>query len=399
MRFPIIGSTVGAPSTSVVNYNHITTASLNWGTNETQKAIPVTEAFDLKTFFVECVAPGGSASRTWVVRKNNADTSASITITGANTSGSWSGTVSFAAGDTISLASTPTSTPAASAINRWALDCETTGNKAIMLAGIFAVTAATPSISYISPNVSGAHSTNATDQEIIVPCAGTITKLISKTDGTPTIAGSFSVSLRLNNSSDNLTVSLTNAAQQASATGSVAVSAGDKIVIKMEPIGAPTARRLFTSITFEPTIAGETIASNSSGSNPATNVTNYNYGTGPGGTLTWSATETARLSCLPAGYYLKKMYVELSAAPTTGRSRTITIRKGLASTPISVLISDAATTGNDTSNISSISTNGETLGIMSQVSSTPAASLVKVCYVLTAVGAVPISEGNFFLMF
>lgn len=66
-------------------------------------------------------APGGAASRTFVVYKNGVKqdgtggtVNTTITITGAATTGSWSGTLTFAAGDQATLQHTDAGTPATS---------------------------------------------------------------------------------------------------------------------------------------------------------------------------------------------------------------------------------------------------------------------------------------------
>jgi hypothetical protein len=100
-------------STGSTEYVSPTGAGLS-GTETSVNAL-LAVAATLATLRISLVtAPGASKSRTFTVRKNGVATSAVVTISGTDTTGSWSGSVDFAAGDLISLESVPTGTPAAS---------------------------------------------------------------------------------------------------------------------------------------------------------------------------------------------------------------------------------------------------------------------------------------------
>jgi hypothetical protein len=83
--------------------------------NETQAQILVTKSITLNRLFVTLtVAPGGVTSRTFTVRKNAANTTLAVTITGAATTGSNTATpTAFVQGDLISVQTTVSGAPAA----------------------------------------------------------------------------------------------------------------------------------------------------------------------------------------------------------------------------------------------------------------------------------------------
>src|SRR5665213_2238180 len=104
MKSVIFGGDNSAASTSAVNYNWITavmTSSYNSTEAARQTVVPVATTID--QLYVEIdTAPGTGKSYTFRLRKNNADTALTVTISDGNVSASDSShSVSFAAGDTI----------------------------------------------------------------------------------------------------------------------------------------------------------------------------------------------------------------------------------------------------------------------------------------------------------
>jgi hypothetical protein len=76
----------------------------------------------------------------------------------------------------------------------------------------------------------------------------------------------------------------------------------------------------------------------------------------------------------PCSITFKKLYVNMTTAPSSGRSRAFTFQKNGASQSTTVTISDTATTGNDTTNNSTAAI-GDAIGYISVPTSTPTASV------------------------
>lgn len=108
---------VQAPSTTAVNYN-TPVGGGNGSWNATESAVSMRMfASRVTKFYVKlATAPGAGKSRAFTLRSNSADTAVATTISGtATTNNNTTSMVSYADGDLISIATTPTGTPAATA--------------------------------------------------------------------------------------------------------------------------------------------------------------------------------------------------------------------------------------------------------------------------------------------
>lgn len=347
------GSTNTSPSNTATSFSFPTASfsTTSWGTTEAQRTAPISEDITVTRVAVWLGgAPGAGTSYTFTVRDDGADTAASVTISGTNTTGSWTGSVSIAALSMICMESIPTSTPATPGGSvQWIIEYSTGGNYYLMP---YANTTATSSTvtDYVSP-ISGytqSTSATATDFEILCPTSVTVTKHVAALDASPGTGKSYALSFRQNNTTDTLTatVSDTNTISSA-ATGSTSLSAGDTFVIKVVPTGTPTACRTKGCLTLQPSVTGEIISGVGSATGPLTTGTSFQQGYGPGAsTGTWS-TESARQSRFP-GSTISKLYVKVNTAPGTGNGWTFTLRSNGASQSVTATISDTNTSANDT---------------------------------------------------
>lgn len=113
---PIFGMFGGAPSTTTTVWIPPSGSSISTEGTETNVLEIAPVAFDIIAFRADIgTAPGGGKSRAFTIRKGaTTDTSAAATISGAGVvTASWSGTVSIAAADLLSLKTVPSGTPAA----------------------------------------------------------------------------------------------------------------------------------------------------------------------------------------------------------------------------------------------------------------------------------------------
>lgn len=371
MKFPVLGASDDSPGSGTIYAYLASQHNINWNATENRRIIMLSEDITITEFTMMLdTAPGASASRTYTLRKNGADTAVTVTFGAADVTQTWTGSVSFSAGDLIGLQHTATGTPTAPGNSYWYTMMNTTGNKALLMSG-GANVVDTSATNYQNPFGGTSWVTAVTDNDVPVPTPGNITKLAVTANSSPGSGKSYNISVRLNNASDNLTVNIANGATSGSATGSVALVATDAIVVKSAPSGTPTGLAFGWCVTFEPTTAGETFIGFGVGTALSTSSTQYNQpqGTGAG----FSTTESAKLM-KPPEVTFKKMYVRITAAPGVASSRVFTLRDNGGSSALTVTISGLTdTTGNDTTN-SVAHTAGNSISLQSVPNTTPAAA-------------------------
>lgn len=393
MKFPIVGASdedIGTADT----YNFVGSPSgVDWSTTENQRRILLTEDIVITDLTVTIqTAPGVGKTRTFTVRKNGVDTAVTVTISDANTTATFSGSVTFAAGDLINMKASSTGTPGAPNNIHWHMFWHTTGQKALLVGG----TSTSPSasaINYNNPFGSGAAWNNSVGAlDVPVAAAGTITKLAVVTDVAPGASKSYAVSLRINGTTDVLTATVSGLNTSATATGSQALALGNDITLKSSPSGTPAAVVMGWCVTFEPTTNGETFVGYGTNVALSTSATRFQQPIGSG--VGYSATESTAQVRLP-GCSVKNLYVRLSAAPGVAASRTITWRDNGASSALAVTIADPATTGSDTSNTIAHTAN-QTAGFQLAVSAVPnpAACHAHMSVALVTVQPVVVSPGT-----
>lgn len=247
-----IGNHAGSfPSTSVTEYSSILSGGFsNWDT-EVHLQAPVAAAGTFSDLCMNTdVAPGGSASYAFKVRKAATDTSLAATISAAALLASdHTHTVAVAAGDLVSLSSTPTGPPA------------TPGNVNFSLAftpttpgdSIFSFSAASGNGSLTAVNNSlpfgqGFNWDNFVDENNdyveFGPCV--IKAFYVNLAVAPGAATSVAYTLRKNRVDTAATVSIANTNTSGNISTAVAVSQGDKMTFSSTPTGTIAASaRLF----------------------------------------------------------------------------------------------------------------------------------------------------------
>jgi hypothetical protein len=369
MKFPIFGGSDDAPNSTAVRYAYLGNTDLtDWVSSEPNRQIPLSEDLTITDLKVMVdTAPGAGKSRTFTVRKNGADTGVTCTISDTNTSAVFSGSVSFTAGDLICLSSTPSGTPTAPGNIFWWLFASTTGSKFLIMGGTDSNFSATAD-NFTNPFGSSSSITSATNQDVVVPTGGSITKAAVAVSVAPGTGKSYAVSMRVNNTTDALTTTVADTNTSATATGSQALSAGNSITIKCHPSGTPASTRIAWCFTFVPTTDGEAFFGYGAGTPLATSGATYEQPLGVGAVQ--PTTESLAYLKLPA-CTIKSMYVRIPTAPGVGATRTFTWRDNAADSALTVTISGTNLTGNDTTH-SVVHTADQTVGIASTVSLVPA---------------------------
>jgi hypothetical protein len=309
-------------------------------------------------------APGAGKSWTYTLHKNGASTLLTVTIADAATSGSdTSNTITVTAGDTVTLVRTSSGLPTGS-ISDISLEFngETAGESGY--GGGLPHSLNTTSAAYNTPFGASTWTTaGATIRHNLVPTAGNLTALRADVNVAPGAGKSWTFAYVLNDvvqdgagATTDTRATISDAATSGSWTGTLAVSAGDRVRVECTPAGTPAAARAGLAVKFVATADGESIVSGGVVDALPQTGTEYNL---PPLADTWNATETDRdVVCGVSLFDLTKLYIRVTAAPGSGDTWTFNTRKNTANSGPSVVISGAQTTGNDTSSTATM-TNGD----------------------------------------
>lgn len=345
----IVGTENSYPSATATNYNHISTTLLgSWNATETARDEIMPGSFTLSNLYVLLdAAPTAGKSWQFTVMKNGSATSLTVTISDAGVSAEdITNSVSFVAGDTISLRSVPSSTPTTGTNLWWNVKCSGTG---FPLLGGNTTGTSNSATQYTSPQaVSNSWNTSVAPREIVVPCAGTFSKLYIQLDGTAGGTG-YAWTMYKNGSSQALSASVAaGSATGNDTTNSFSVAAGDRVVLACIPSGTPTSRMAAWGVLFTPDVDGESwfgYGSNAAASNSAAR---YEQPIGLGGN-SWNATER---QIVIGAYDLTKIYAYFATAPGVGTSWELEARKNAADTSLTVTVADTNQANNTTSTVS-----------------------------------------------
>lgn len=314
-----------------------------------------------------------AATWTFTVRKNGADTALTLTLSSADATGEKvdaSNSVSFAAGDVISIASVPSGTPdTQTAPTQVSLRFASDSAAGFISAVGLSVTAG--STVYIAPSSRATPTATETDHQVVVPTGGTLNRLNVTATSAPGTGETFTFTLRKNGADTVLTetISGTNTTVASPANNPVTVAAGDLICIAIAGSAAAATAVVKISLEWTPTTAGESIhfVRATSLSNTTAQYLNAN------GFSNNNPTENLHYNIAPVDFTAKKLYVDLVTAPSSGRSREFAFRVNGSSSALTATVSNAALTANDTSNTVSVSA-GDQINFMQTPTGTPTSS-------------------------
>lgn len=371
------------PSVSATNYGYVS-GNLNfWNTtdNAIRNVIPV--AGDQKTLYVEVgTAPGAGKSWVFTLVKNGVDTSSTCTIADAATSCSdLVNTTALTAGNTLSVKSVPSGTPASPVTIRfgWAFQATASG-EGIVLGATRGTTLSNSATNYAGVQMSGAANATLANVDQIMPTGGTFSHLYVELEGAPTAGKSYAFTLLKAGADQSLTCTVSDTATTCNDTAnSFTVAASDLVALKIVPTGTPTARVARWGVKWTPTVDGEAIYLHSNLSAALNTAGSTRYNSVGGSTNTWQSTEAVTQSLITA-FSFRKFFISLSAAPGGAASYTFKNRVNAADGAFSIAISGASTTGSDTVTTSSL-TAGSKLAISALSASSPSASSAKYSFV------------------
>lgn len=189
-------------------------------------------------------APGAGITRTYTLRKNGVDTGLTVPIADSATTGTISSTVSFVAGDVVTVAGVATGGTPATAHVGIGLTWNPTTNGYFPMMGVATSGWANTGTRYVAP--SGASQGNmATESQAtdIAPVDMTIDMLYAQISTAPTAGRSRALTLRTANTTDTaLTTTIMDAAiANQDVTHSDSPTAGTLISVSQVPTASPSA--------------------------------------------------------------------------------------------------------------------------------------------------------------
>lgn len=373
MRSVISGNS-SPGSTSAANYSfiHLTgdpTGLGMWNATESLRRSIVPHALTLSKLYMRVnVAPGSGKSWTYTIYKNGSPTALTVTISDTALTGVDNGnSVSFAAGDRISLEQVPSGTPASSGMVTWTIQQEATDLQACLFGRADNLSNSANRFSLPTYTTWDAAANGAP-----MPTAGVFKNLYIALGAAPGAGKSYTFELYKNGVATGVQVVIADAATSGSDTGNTAsFSAGDTVYIQCTPAGTPTATTATGAISFDPTVDGQSIWLSRLNA-PSNSATGYNGPLGPG-MGGWSATESTR-NLLIEDCTVKNLYIALTSAPGAGTSIAFNLRKNSGSAGLSVTIADTNTSGDNAADVPYAQS--DTISLESVPTSTPTTSVL-----------------------
>lgn len=370
--FPLMGvSTNSMPATTAARYLQIQPEVASaW--NATQNGVEsiLSSACSVGDFaFTLATAPGAGITRQWTVHRNAVATSLLAATTNGTSSSNSIDAAFGVANDRWSFAMTTAGgTPAASALNRFRLQMVCDSQP------LFSRISTSTTANRFAGVQDDAAQTSAATAEQVMPESGTLKTFRARLADTLT-AGSFTLTLVKNGTDTAAVITLDSTNQEAGYTATnITVATGDRLYwrcVPSTPTAPSAARTINICSLYDSDTAGNGILLQGNNVAVSNTVTNYNrwYTTGA-----WNATESnTQALALPVQF--TKLYVLLSAAPSTSRSRLVGLRVNGATSDAQVTISGTATTGTWTGTVNV--NRDDLLSVIHTPTGTPTASNVK----------------------
>ena len=345
-------------------------SSTTWAASDTQPVVAPTAAVYSNFRFDLTTAPGGVTERLMSV---SSDLPANITSAAVTASNTTQAKISVT-GDALSVISTPTGTPAASTGNKWRL-AVTSANQPWYSTTITA--ASTTANRFLGVQDGGGISTTAGPATVIMPNdSGNIVNAYCELIGGTLTAGSYTITL-VKNSVDFMTMVLDASNAYRTSAGPVAVTNSDQLYWKIAPSAVPVpsaALRIAISCEYDSSVDGNGIVFGGD----SVNVSGTTYSSSFDA---WNATENL-ISSLAFAHTITALRADLTAAPISPNTRTLTFRKNAANQTPAITISTTATTGSWTGSLA-VATDDLT-ALQHTSTGSPTASSLNWAYVFAA---------------
>ncbi len=369
MYATFLQDTSSNPSQSVANYIGIAGVG-SWGASATLVDQPAPHAMVIDQLVVSLATSAGS---TWIftIFKNGVSTGITVSITGANTTGSdMSNTASVVAGDVLCIQSDRTGTPNNPAGVRISLRQFASGVFAVL--GGNSTTAITTTqfnnAQGASVNISGAEANVAAPQALAMTASNLFIK--SSEDPSP---GNWSIQLRNEIADTNLVAALSAGQLTNSDTShTAAFTAGQRWAMHSTAAATPTASRLQWGFTVTPAVDGQSTWT-------AQNINQYDNATarmmrvnGNQGSL--STTDVAA-QCVTQAGTAKALYAHFGTNPG-GTTKLYTVGMFKSGTATTLSLTSNAVGLASITGLTEVLANGDLVNINVTPSGTPTASRI-----------------------
>lgn len=299
-----------------------------------------------------------------------------VTLSDANVTTDIVNTVAVVAGDVIDIRLTTTGTPTAT-YGFWGFKFTPTTADETVLFGSSSTNLSGSATEYISPTgvTIGVQPQTIIDGQIVAPANGTFTKIQALVSAAPGAGGSGksrTFALNVDGTDSALTTTISETATTGSATGSIAVTAGQLLTISSVPTSTPASAKGYVSLVFVPSTSGQFVLPLAGRFTLSTAASKYAAVIGDGISNSWQ-TQALSKELSAAAFTAKNIYIKLSAAPTGAtKSYTFTLYNGTNTTALTKAIIDTATAGNYATDVSIAA--GDALSINSTPANTPASA-------------------------
>lgn len=236
------GGDTGSVSNSESNYRSMWTSGA-WSNSEVSNSMLMPTAGTLDRLYIKLNGtPDGAATYAFTVYKNGAPTALTCTVASAATTASdLSNSITFSAGDTISLQCTPSGTPTARAVTFSARMQPDANGESIHGSSVTSSSISAVRYYRIDSARTSAATTATTATASIMPGSGTIQKLYFSLATAPSAGKNRVMQSYVNAGAGNLTATIADAATSANdTTHTDSVSAGDSVWFLTTPTGTPT---------------------------------------------------------------------------------------------------------------------------------------------------------------
>ena len=321
------------------------------------------------------------AGQTTQTTGTSTTTAASAVISDTNTTATWNGAVLVPQSSIVNMIITPASTPASTAGIYWTITYHTAGNFYLMPMNDASDWPFAGAVTFWYPPLGGVamqpvNATPNTGASIPCPTALTVTKIICFVS-VQSMPGSITRAFSPYNATTSTNGSFSSTSTGSSTTlgnvgvGSLSFAQGDLMCVQATQNNGYPGQGSTTCMTVVPSVPGEVMNGYFATVSPVNNATSYDAPTGGGDNVgNWTATEATVGVRFPA-CVLRRLYVLTPTAPGGAASYTYTLRQNSASTPLSVAISAAATTGNDSADAVAIAA-GDIMDVQAVPSGGPA---------------------------
>lgn len=377
MKCFLFGADNNGPDSNQVECNRLNaTFPSSWtGISALSRATMVLPVdMDLSNFFVQLTnPPGAGTSWEFTILKNGSVTPVTVVIADTATSGSdATHIVSFSAGDTVAVQSTPTGTPGSTNEMYWNIQVGSAGHVAPLLTGLAQASSSVTQygVMLAGHGVSTGWSTTEQNMQVVVPSDGALTSMYVNLHTAPLSGRSYQFTVMKNGAPTSLQVVVADTATQASnTTTALPVAAGDTLSLECDPTGSPAAAVPSIGISFVPNRAGENFMGFGSANLPSTTGVTYEQLLGNGNNG-WVASDNRYM--IPGPSTIRGLYVKLYTAPGAGKSWTFTLHKSTGDTALAVTIADTNTSGFVLGNVEC--TQGEEIILEATPTNSPAAA-------------------------